>query len=605
MVIAPAPAAADPSAVYSERLAARQVETARAIRRAEMIANLRLATVLIGLLLGWLAWRQDLHPGWVALPLFAFGLLVVQHEATRRARLRAERGADHYRRGQKRLTGEWPGQGEDGRRFLEDAHPYAADLDLFGPGSLYELLGTPRTQGGEETLAAWLLEPAPVDVIAARQVAVAELRPELDLREDLAVLGPDVRRGVNPLQLAQWGEAGPVFRRPGVLRAWALVLGGIGLVTALGWAKLGWGPWPFLVVIAIKMLFERRLRRPVNEVLANAEHAGAELALLGTLLARLEREHPRAERLATLRAAIDPGGLAASQRIARLSRWLDLKDSQHNLLFAPVAFILVWPVHVALAIESWRAAHGRLIGGWLRAAGELEALCAIATYAYENPADVWPEIVPSAGSGARFEAEGFGHPLIPPAKLVRNDLRLNATQRFIVVSGSNMSGKSTLLRAVGMNTVLALAGAPVRALRLVLTPMWVGGSIGRHDSLKEGVSHFYAEIKHLARLAALAAGPLPLLFLLDELLHGTNSHDRRAGGEALLRHLLDRGAIGLLTTHDLALTEILAAVSAPGANGHFADQVVDGRMVFDYRMRPGVVERGNALALMRAVGLEV
>jgi DNA mismatch repair ATPase MutS len=284
-------------------------------------------------------------------------------------------------------------------------------------------------------------------------------------------------------------------------------------------------------------------------------------------------------------------------------RWLDLKDSQHNLLFAPLAFIVVWPVHVALAIESWRTAHGRLIGGWLAAAGEIEALAALATYAYENPADVWPEIVTAAG-GARFEAEGFGHPLIPPAQLVRNDLRLNATRRFVVVSGSNMSGKSTLLRAVGMNTVLALAGAPVRALRLVLTPMWVGGSIGRHDSLKDGISHFYAEVKHLARLAELAAES-PLLFLLDELLHGTNSHDRRAGGEALLRNLIERGAIGLLTTHDLALTEMLPTAGAPGENVHFADQVVDGKMVFDYRMRPGIVERGNALALMRAVGLEV
>ncbi|HWN82234.1 MAG TPA: hypothetical protein VNM87_09080, partial [Candidatus Udaeobacter sp.] len=270
----------------------------------------------------------------------------------------------------------------------------------------------------------------------------------------------------------------------------------------------------------------------------------------------------------------------------------------------PLAFILVWPVQVALAIEAWRAQHGRLIGGWLAATGEIEALAAFATYAYENPADTLPELVPAAG-GARFDAHRFGHPLIPAARLVRNDLRLDSSLRFIVVSGSNMSGKSTLLRAVGLNAVMALAGAPVRAERLVLTPLAIGASLSRHDSLRDGVSHFYAEVQHLARLDRLAQGPTPLLFLLDELLHGTNSHDRRAGGEAVIRHFLARGAIGLVTTHDLALTEVITTAGAPGANAHFADQVADGRMVFDYQMRPGIVERGNAIALMRAVGLEV
>jgi hypothetical protein len=560
--------------------------------------------MLAAIVLGWLGWRDTISLAWIVLPLLAFGILVFRHETVRQAQRRAERGADHYRRGLARLQGEWAGRGEDGRRFLELEHPYAADLDLFGPGSLFELLATPRTTSGEETLAAWLLAPADAEVIAARHGAVSELRPKLDLKEDLAVLGPDIRRGVDPPHLTRWGNGAPIFRDPGRVRAVALVLAAFGLLTAIGWAKLGMGPWPFVLVMAIKVLFERRLRAEVTAVLTGAEHAAAELSLLGTLLARLEREAPSSPRLAALRQAIATQGLPASARIARLSRWIDLKDSQHNLIFAPLAFILVWPVQVALAIEAWRTEHGRLIGGWLDATGEIEALAAFATYAYENPLDTLPEIV-SAETGPRFDVEGLGHPLIPNDRLVRNDLRLSAECRFMVVSGSNMSGKSTLLRAVGTNAVLALAGAPVRAARLTLTPLRVGASVGRHDSLKDGISNFYAEVKHLARLAKLAETSPPLLFLLDELFHGTNSHDRRAGAEGVLRGLLARGAIGLVTTHDLALTEAIGTVGAPAANVHFADQVVEGRMAFDYKMRPDVVERGNALALMRAVGLEV
>src|SRR6185503_8661711 len=202
--------------------------------------------------------------------------------------------------------------------------------------------------------------------------------------------------------------------------------------------------------------------------------------------------------------------------------------------------------------QAWRARHGPSITVWLVAVGQLEALGSLAGFAWEHPADVYPDIDEHE---TRFEAEGLGHPLMLETRCVRNDVTLGGTARVLIVSGSNMSGKSTLLRAVGTNAVLALAGAPVRASRLRLTPLRVGASVGRHDSLKDGISNFYAEVKHLARLAKLAETPPPVLFLLDELFHGTNSHDRRAGAEGVLRGLLARDAIGLVTTHDLALTE--------------------------------------------------
>jgi DNA mismatch repair ATPase MutS len=238
---------------------------------------------------------------------------------------------------------------------------------------------------------------------------------------------------------------------------------------------------------------------------------------------------------------------------------------------------------------------------WLAAMGELEALSDLAGYAYEHPDDPFPEVV---DEGPRFDGEGLGHPLLPVERSVRNDLRLGDV-RLMIVSGSNMSGKSTLLRTVGVNAVLALAGAPVRATRLRLSPLAVGACMRVQDSLQEGLSHFYAEIKRLRQLVDLGGGPLPLLFLLDEVLHGTNSHDRRIGAAALIRGLVDAGGVGLVTTHDLALAQIAEELGPRAANVHFEDHLEGEKIVFDYRLRPGVVRKSNALALMRAVGLQV
>jgi DNA mismatch repair ATPase MutS len=257
---------------------------------------------------------------------------------------------------------------------------------------------------------------------------------------------------------------------------------------------------------------------------------------------------------------------------------------------------------VALAIEAWRAVSGPAVAGWLAAAGELEALSALATYAYERPDEPFPEIVES---GPLFEAEAAGHPLLPRAQCICNDVRLAAETAVLVVSGSNMSGKSTLLRTIGITAVLAQAGAPVRARRLRLSPLAVGTSMRIVDSLQAGTSRFYAEIQRLRQLVDLTQGPRPLLFLLDEILHGTNSHDRRLGAEAVVRGLLARGAVGLVTTHDLSLAAIVDRLAPRAANVHFEDHLANGRITFDYRMRPGVVQRSNALELMRAVGLEV
>ena len=245
---------------------------------------------------------------------------------------------------------------------------------------------------------------------------------------------------------------------------------------------------------------------------------------------------------------------------------------------------------------------------WIDGIADFEALSSLACYRYEHSDDPFPEIVSvpvSSNKAGLFEGQQLGHPLLPRATMVRNDVHLGGDMQLLVVSGSNMSGKSTLLRTVGINVVLALAGAPVRATSLRLSPLAIGATLRIQDSLQEGRSRFYAEITRIRKLADIAAGPVPLLFLLDEIFHGTNSHDRLQGAAGVLQGLLDRGAVGLITTHDLALTSVADELSPRATNVHFADWFEDGDIKFDYRMKPGPVTRSNAIALMRAVGLDV
>ena len=280
---------------------------------------------------------------------------------------------------------------------------------------------------------------------------------------------------------------------------------------------------------------------------------------------------------------------------------MELLDSADHLAVRVIGPPLLWRHQAAMGIEAWRRVSGPDIGRWIAAIAELEAISSLASFAYEHPAAAFPEIV---ADGNCFEARGLRHPLIGEAKCVANDVAIGGARRLLIVSGSNMSGKSTLLRSVGLNTVLAWAGAPVTATSLRVSPFAVGASIRIVDSLQDGKSRFYAEITRLRQIVE-AAGAGPTLFLLDELLSGTNSHDRKIGAEAVIRTLVERGAVGLVTTHDLALTRIQQEFGEAAVNVHFEDQLEDGRIRFDYRLKPGVVERSNALELMRIVGLPV
>ncbi len=593
----------DPHVEYTTRFAARRTSLAGEQQRSRKIWLWRRIVFAIIALTIVLAFEKIIPSWWIVLPVVVFIALMAIHQRVHAAVSRFERAVKFYERGIARLEDRWSGSGETGERFADKSHPYSEDLDLFGKGSLFELISTARTQAGEEKLAAWLCAPAPTGEVRERQRAVDELRPLLDLREDVALLGGDVRSGVHPEELSAWAGAPPVFtvRQTRWLQIAALMIGVFSVVAVVMWLGFGFRRYA-LIALFVEVLFLYLYRAQIARVIAEVERPGRELSLLAEILARLERERFTSPRLTELRGALDSDGQPPSKQIARLSRLTQVLDSMKNQFFAPIAFVLLLPAQLALAIERWRQRSGAKIPQWLDAVGEIEALGSLAGYAYEHPHDPFPELI---ADEACFDGLELGHPLIPESRSVRNDVRLGGDLRVLIVSGSNMSGKSTLMRTVGTNVVLALAGAPVRARTLRLSPLSVGASIHILDSLQTGASRFYAEITRLRQIVELTGGERPLLFLLDEILSGTNSHDRRIGAEAVVKGLVERGAIGLVTTHDLALTRIAETLSGRAANVHFEDHLEDGRMIFDYRMRPGVVQRSNALELMRTVGLDV
>jgi hypothetical protein len=700
---------------YRARALERRAAAQRLAARELQIGWGRLGLAAVFGVLLWAAYHRS-APGWtLVVPVLAFLLLAQVHSRVAEQRGAAARAIAFYENGLARVEDQWAHAAFTQK---EPRGPYAgslfaADLDLFGPVSLFALLSTARTRVGEDTLAGWLLQPAAAGVIAERQEAVRELRPRVGLREAMAVLAPvpggrtvlapvpggrtvlapvpggrtvlapvpgrrtvlahkfgakantaqtdraarqeqvggrateaGVGSRANHDALFDWAEAPQRLAdglAGGSIRLLAAVLAlmtGAALVAWVAGHSVGW----LVALLVVDRLVIYAHRRPLEAIFEGAGAALADLDLLAALLGRLEREEFTAPMLVELAGQLRDGTggagadaaepragaalRAASDAIAALRSVGNLIDSRENLLIRFLNIPLLYSVQVAYAAEAWRAKHGSAVRAWLGALAAFEALVSIANYSYEHPGDVFPELVagPAGSSAAEvgadaalFDAEALGHPLLPVGRCVRNRLRLGGEAPVMLISGSNMSGKSTLLRAVGLNTVLAMAGAPVRAERLRMTRLGVGASILVNDSLADGSSRFYAEITRLRAICDRAlpdsSGDLPpLLFLLDELLEGTNSRDRQVGATGILRTLAARGAIGIATTHDLALTTVQADAPeggmagegmVPPRNMHLEDAVVDGTMAFDYTLREGVVTRSNGVELMRMVGLDV
>ncbi len=496
--------------------------------------------------------------------------------------------------------------GESALSAHAEPHLYQRDLDILGAQSLFSRLATVRTGIGERGLARYLLEPASHEESVLRQQAVRELLPRTELREQIALLGQSSFQQISAAFFDDWLDEEPprfhlIFRYLLAITATlgvALLLAG--LVRMRSWGDILSN---LIAVMAVQGAISVLLRKRVLPLLEGGARLQSQVRLFAEGLALLETlEFTTPKLLALQQLAREPAG--AVKLLRRLDGWLAVVEQRTKEYFFVLSLLTASGVQAAIAIAAWKRRHAPAMRLWLAAWGEFEALNALATYAFEQPVDdaqsTWPELLPPAAASV-FEGRALAHPLLPNA--VANDINLGTTSNFLLISGSNMAGKSTLMRSIGVNAVLAYAGAPVRAASLRLTPLTVGASIALIDSLAEGKSKFLAEVERLAAIVR-ASESHPLLFLVDEIFSGTNSLDRRTAAAAVLQRLLANHAIGALSTHDLALTS-LASEQNGGLNVHMASPNPDDPLAFDYRLKPGINQHSNALAIIRLIGLEV
>lgn len=611
------PTALDPRVHYASREAALRAEGEALEARSRRLTFLRTVTFLGG----FAAWvgadlaGVALPLGWglVLAALVLFLALVRRHRVVRSALRRVEAARQWVREGVARLDRRWdllpaPEPDRDLAR-----HPFALDLDLFGPASLAALLGRVHTPLGRRTLHDALLAPADPEEIRGRQEAVRELSGAWEQRERAAVEGrlledhdgdPDAPGFKDFVEWCHGDDA-----LPGWLTAAAWILPLVTLALLAGHLSGFLSARGWILILALQGWIALRWGRRLHTQFAGASTGVPGLRRVHTLLAAWEGFPARAPRLRREVDRLGVGDQSSSAALEKLERLLHLADLRLSSIYIVFAVGFLWDVHVVRGLLAWRRTHGPHVEGWLEALGELEALAALATLAGDHPGWGWPRVDPTR---TQVVAEALGHPLLPPAACVRNDVTLGPPGTVLLVTGSNMSGKSTLLRSVGVAAVLAGAGGPVCARSLVLPPVRLFTSMRVQDSLEAGVSFFMAELLRLKALLDAAPprpasvsppGPL-LLYLVDEILQGTNSEERQQAGRRLIRHLLRRWAVGAVTTHDLDLHR-QPEVEEAAVLVHFRealDQEGEG-LHFDYRLRDGLATTRNALRLAERVGL--
>ena len=602
-------------------------------RRADRISQLRLAAFVVALGSG-----LALGAGWGPRPFLvagvviggaAFVMLARWHRSVRRVASVAGVRRVVCEQGPLRIARNW---GAIASQLPDDRipdHAYANDLDITGHASIGRLLDVTSAGPGRRTLMSWLLDQtATVSELRERQAAVRELAPAAEWRETLtagAWTAAVSRRG-DVERFLTWAEQPAwLIRRPAILWA-SRVLPFLIVPTALlamlsalwtagvykaptgpiiaiaAFAKATW--WlPFLAGIWLSVAARRALGDGIRAAMSHLSG----LSAYAEMLAHVEAASFGAPKMQALRARLATGR-GASRELMRLGSIVRLAEARYSpMAHTALQLLGLWDFHVLVALERWQLASGSHARDWLAALGEAEAISALATLAYDNPDWVMPEFIEGP---ARIEARALGHPLLPPRSRVSNDTTVGPPGTFVLVTGSNMSGKSTLLRAIGTNVVLAQAGGPVCAASMRFTPVDVWTSIRIDDSLEAGVSLFMAELRRLKRIVDAARDPArtrPLLYLLDEMLHGTNTAERRIAARRVLTYLLEARAIGAVTTHDLTLAED-SSLDTSAQRVHFTEHFERGSdgmsMTFDYQLRPGLATSANALKLLAMIGLD-
>jgi hypothetical protein len=580
-----------------------RAEADAAQRRADRIGNVRIGLVLLGLALLLLPLAtRDGTPWWLLIPDFVLfvGLGLVQDRAARREQ--DARARQHYMEaGRARWEESWRSLEDDGADLAPEDSALAVDLDLFGPASLFQLVSRARTAAGRRTLACWLLEPPSVEETQFRQAAVEVLRPRLDFRAELWAASAGTGR-LDLKGVQEWAHTERRLPAEGALKLIGLLFPCLTIATFI-LLQLGAPGWPFGVMLVVHLLTVALLGGVVGPKAALLAGPERTLRRAARLIRLVESEPFGSPWLDARRDRLVNG--QASLQLGWLERLVHLLDARLNVVFAlTFGVLLMWDLNLVLRAEDWRRRNGNQIEGWMQAIADVECAASMAAFAHERPDYGTLELASEAGV---FEAEGLQHPLIDRRAVVANDLQLGGPGSILLLSGSNMSGKSTLLRSVGLALVLGRASGPVPCRKLRASPMELGTSVRVVDSLAKSTSHFYAELQRLKAIVdAGARRGSGLLYLLDEVLHGTNSRERTIGAIGVMRWLSEQGALGVVTTHDLALAEVAERLpEGRCTQAHFSDRVDGEGIAFDYRLQEGPIASTNALRLMRHVGIDI
>jgi hypothetical protein len=571
-------------------------------KRWALVVSLKLVVIGGGLLIA------TLHG--TGLLAIALGMSVIGWIVAMRSYLRARnkaiqlaRRSSFYERGVERLEDRWRGKGSTGSEFARTDHLYQSDLDILGEGSLFELLATTRSEVGAERLAAFLLDSPRVEEARERQEAVQELRGANHLREEVALLGKYSFQNCEGKHLREWLSL-PALTVPHAVPAFLLFSGAVNLALGLsGCARmLHWTQTLLLMTpwLAAQTGISLKLMREVRIHLKALLTLGRDMVVLRQGVGLMQRQQFHCVKLRGLVERLCE--CKGEATIRKLERLLVAVERREDFILYGFSLWFAAGTQLVLATERWRAKHKEDFEDWIDAWAEFEALNAIACYAYEHPTDKFPELLVGEG---RFEGKDLRHPLLPRERSIGNDLALNGERSFYVISGSNMAGKSTFLRTIGLNAVLAAAGAPVCARDARLTIFNLCASISIADSLAEGKSKFLAEVERLRASIRATEASKPVLFLIDEILSGTNSRDRRVAAEAVIAALVAGAAVGALSTHDLALTEIAGNPILCGCNVHMQSEDPEQPLAFDYRIKPGILQQTNALAIVKMLGIRL
>ncbi len=599
-----------PEEEYSRRIEKYTRALNKEMRLYNLLSNLRIVVFFVGVglsiylfLVRYYLFSGILFP--VTIILFVY--LIIQHGKIQAVTEELSRLIEINQASIKRITGEWTQFTDMGEEFIDPEHQYSIDLDIFGKASLFQWVNVTSTYLGRRKLTNILTKISEdKDQILCRQSAIKELADNLDWRQSFQAEGMGFK-GVsrNPEGLLKWtGMDNELLNKPGLI----LILQILPIITTIAVLVYLVIPGVHYLVAAIPVLIQAVLlwlgKKLIIEVVESTGKYKKETRIYQGLFRLLEKAEFTNDLLTDLQIKLfDDRGRLASHQVSKLGKIVENMDLRYVPMFHVLLNLLVmWDYQCIIALERWKERSGKYFHQWLQAVADVEALSSLAVICYDHKEWVFPEIVTD---GQIFKASDLGHPLIPDSSRVCNDLELNQQRNILIITGSNMSGKSTLLRTVGINLVLAFAGAPVCAQKLQCSMMGIYSSMRVNDSLEQNISSFYAELLRVKMIVDASRKSKPMIFLLDEIFRGTNSKDRHLGAITVLKKMNKKGIIGLVSTHDLELGELEKESSLQVRNYHFEESYQDNEIHFDYQLKPGVSTTTNAIYLMKMVGIDM